>query len=662
MPESLFVRSIIAWVTSATASIAISACSFSATPTATGAATAFTIQANAEVAKRYTLDDPTGREEPTRGLIARPEGKVVDSNGKVIWDFATFDFLKQPAPSTANPSLWHQAQLNNETGLFKVTDGIYQLRGFDLANLTLIEGKTGWIVVDTLTTRESSANAMAFARKYLGDKPVSAIIFTHSHVDHFGGVLGVVSAEEVAKREIPIIAPVGFMEEATSENVLAGIAMSRRAVFMYGRNLERSPTGMIDNGLGKAVAFGQIGILKPTALVNRTPHEMEIDGLRFVFQNVPGSEAPSELTFYLPERKAYCGGEMLSQTLHNLYTLRGAKVRDALKWSRYIDDAVRDPAIATADVYFGTHHWPLWGKDRIRDFLVKQRDVYKYIHDQTVRQLNAGGTPREIAETIKLPAALDSYLSIHGYYGTVKHNAKAVYQFYQGWYDANPANLDPLPPEDAAKRYVEAIGGAGKLVEIAQAAFDKGEYRWAAELLNHQVFADPKLQPAKNLLARCYEQMGYVAESAAWRNVYLTGAQELRRGPPQEGLDVGQLGDLLAQTPIERFLESMAASLDGPAADGRQFKLNLMFTDIKESYVLDLDNAVLHFHAESGDKNANATLTLTKSLFIAMMTGKAGIKETLTSGQLKVTGSTIELFRFLSLFSLPDGKFAIVTP
>ncbi len=634
------------------------------TPSAASEASGFTREANAAVAKRYALGDPPiGIEDATRGLVAKPQGKLLDAEGNLVWDFDAYGFLDQPPPATANPSLWRQARLNNQAGLFKVVDGIYQLRGFDLANLTLIEGKTGWIVVDPLTSREAAANALAFARKQLGNKPISGLIFTHSHIDHFGGALGIISAEQAAQGKLPIVAPIGFMEEATSENLLVGTAMGRRSMFMYGSNLAASATGLIDNGLGKANSKGHMGILEPNALVSKTGQEMLIDGVRFVFQNVPGSEAPAEMTFYLPDLNAYCGAEMLSHTLHNLYTLRGAKVRDAMKWSRYIDEASRDPNIAAAEVFFGSHHWPVWGNARIHEFLVKQRDVYKFIHDQTVRMLNTGMTSREIAEQIALPPALDSYLSIHGYYGTIKHNAKAVFQFYMGWYDANPANLDPLPPEQAAKRYVAAMGGSDKLMNLAKTAVDQGEYRWAAELLNHLVFADQDNRAAKELLARSYEQMAYVAESAPWRNVYLNGAQELRQGPPEKAaLDISVLSEMLAHTPVERFLESMAASLDAKDAEGREFTLNVAFSDSKESYVLRLENSVLHFHADPADKSADASLTLTKPLFIAMMTGKAGIKDTLLSDELKVTGSRIELLRFLSLFDKPDGLFAVVTP
>jgi alkyl sulfatase BDS1-like metallo-beta-lactamase superfamily hydrolase len=395
---------------------------------------------------------PKTFEDAKRGFIAAPSGQVKDAAGNVIWDFDSYAFVKGAAPATVNPSLWRQALLNNQIGLFKVTEGIYQLRGFDLANITLIEGKTGWIVVDTLTARETATAAMAFARKHLGDKSVSAVIFTHSHVDHFGGALGVIPAEEAKARKIPVVAPAGFMDEATSENIMMGVAMARRSMFMYGSRLPRDAKGSVDTGLGKAVAYGQVGILPPTVLVDQAHQELLIDGLRFVFHNVPGSEAPSEFVFYIPEKKAFGGAEMLSHTLHNLYTLRGAKVRDALKWSNYIDESLA--YAADAEVVFNQHHWPVWGKARIREFITKQRDTYKFIHDQTVRQMNAGLTAPEIAEVMTLPTSLDDYMNVHGYYGTVRHNVKAVYQHYLGWFDAHPSNLDALPPVEAGKRYV----------------------------------------------------------------------------------------------------------------------------------------------------------------------------------------------------------------
>ena len=631
-----------------------------ASPAASGGeVTAVTAKANEAFAAGRDLSDPASFADAKRGFIAAPTGQVRDAAGKVIWDFDGYAFVKGAAPATVNPGLWRQALLNNQTGLFKVSEGIYQLRGFDLANITLIEGKTGWIVVDTLTARETATAAMAFARKHLGDKPVSAVIFTHSHVDHFGGALGVIAAEEVAARKIPVIAPVGFMEEATSENIMMGVAMARRSMYMYGGRLPRDAKGSVDNGLGKAVAYGRVGILPPTVVVDQPRQELLVDGLRFIFHNVPGSEAPAEFIFYIPERKAFGGAEMLSHTLHNLYTLRGAKVRDALKWADYIDQSLAHAA--DAEVVFNQHHWPVWGRERIREFMVKQRDTYKFIHDQTVRQMNAGLTAPEIAETMKLPKSLDDYLNVHGYYGTVRHNSKAVYQFYLGWFDAHPSNLDALPPVEAGKRYVTLAGGIDKLVAAAQAAFDAGDYRWAAEMLKHAVYAEPKNKAASELLARSFEQLGYVAESAPWRNFYLTGAYELRNGVPEKGITIDIMLDMLKHTPIERFLERMAASIDGAKAADAQLKINLVFSDLKESYVLQIENAVLHFHKAAPDKDANATLTLTKAFFLQMMAGQAGAKDLLLSDQTKIEGSKIDLGRFFSMIEKAPGTFPIVT-
>lgn len=449
------------------------------------------------------------------------------------------------------------------------------------------------------------------------------------------------------------------MEEATSENVLMGVAMARRAAYMYGTRLPRSPEGVVDNGLGKAVAFGRVGILPPNRLVERTPTEMTLDGVRFVFHNVPGSEAPAELTFYLPEKRAYCGAEMLSQTMHNLYTLRGAKVRDAQKWGRYIDEALGHAA--QAEVFFASHHWPVWGRDRIADFMKRQRDTYLYLHDQTVRQMNAGLTGPEIAETMKLPPSLDSFLHVHGYYGTVKHNVRAIYQHYLGWFDAQPANLDALPPVEVARRYVALAGGADKLLAAAQGAYDAGDFRWAAELLKHLVYAERDNAKAKALFARTLEQLGYLAESSAWRNFYLTGAYELRQGPPSQGITSAALIDMLQHTPIERFLEAMAANLNGPKAEGVNLKINLVFTDLKESYVLWIENAVLHHRRAEPARDADATLRLTKPFFLRLVTRDAGAKDLLMSKETKIEGSTLSLGRFFALLDKPQGTFEIVT-
>ena len=628
-------------------------------PAAAGDASTTVQKAHAAVAAAADLSDAPSFADARRGFIAAPSGQVKDAEGQVVWDFDAFAFVKGAAPATVNPSLWRQALLNNQVGLFKVTEGIWQLRGFDLANLTLIEGQTGWIVVDTLTSRETAAAAMAFARQHLGHKPVTGVVFTHSHADHFGGALGVIPAEEAKARKVPVVAPAGFMEEATSENIMMGVAMGRRSLYMYGSRLPRDAKGLVDNGLGKAVAYGRIGILPPTTLVERPTEELLIDGRRFVFHNVPGSEAPSEFVFYLPEFKAFGGAELMGHTLHNLYTLRGAKVRDALKWAGYLDASLTHAA--EAEVVFNQHHWPVWGQDRIRDFITKQRDTYKFIHDQTVRQMNAGLTAPEIAETLQLPKTLQDHLNVRGYYGTVRHNVKAVVQHYLGWFDAHPANLDPLPPVEAGKRYVSLAGGADKLIATAQRAHDAGDYRWAAELLKHAVYADPKNAQARELLAGSFEQMGYLAEATPWRNFYLTGALELRRGPPDKGVPPDALLDMLQHTPIERFLERMAASIDGTKAAGMTMRINLVFSDLNESHVLELDNAVLHHRKAPPAPGANATLTLTKPFFLQMMTGQAGAKDLLLSDQTKIDGSRIDLGRFFALIEKSSGNFPIVT-
>ncbi|WP_439821242.1 alkyl/aryl-sulfatase [Pseudomonas sp. HLG18] len=618
-------------------------------------ATAAVIEASI---KGLDLNDPRDMTDAQRGFIARPSGQILGADGSVLIDFDAFRFVEGKAPATVNPSLWRHAMLNAQIGLFKVTDGIYQLRGFDIANMTLIEGQTGWIVVDPLTSKETAAAALAFARAQLGDKPVTAIIFTHDHADHFGGVLGITSVAEVAERKIPVVAPAGFMEEATSENVLAGPAMSRRSMYQFGKNLAPGATGMVDTGLGKNVAYGSIGILPPTQIIDQPTQTLMIDGVTFVFHNIPGAEAPAELTFSIPERKAYGGAELLAQTMHNLLPIRGAKVRDALLWSDYAQIALDE--LGDTEVYFGQHNWPIWGNERIREFITKHRDVYKYMHDQTVRLMNAGYTPNEIADKIQLPDSLASYFGTRGYYGDVRHNVKAIYQMYLGAYDGNPAHLNPLVPKESARRYVELMGGNAKVVEAARVAYDKGEYRWVAELLDQAVLDKPDDKAAKALLAQTYEQLGYQSESATWRNSYLTAAQELRNGPPAKGVRRSDLIELMKQTPTERFLEAMAASLDGPAADGKNWAFNLVLTDTRESFVLWIENAVLHYRKGTPAANANATLTVTKDLFVQLLGGTAGFKDALTSKDLKVDGSTVDLVRFLGLLEKAPGNFAIV--
>jgi alkyl sulfatase BDS1-like metallo-beta-lactamase superfamily hydrolase len=625
------------------------------------APSSYTRQANAALAQALQLGDAQDFEDARRGLVASDPDVVVERpGGGAIWDTREYAFVRGDAPDSVNPSLWRQAKLNAPHGLFQVTEGVYQVRGYDLSNMTLVRGQTGWIVVDPLTARETAAAAMALARRHLGDAPIVAVIFTHSHVDHFGGVLGVIGADEAQQRNLRIVAPKGFMEEATSENVLAGVAMGRRAGFMYGMNLARSERGHVDTGLGKGPARGEIGLLQPTELVDRTPQPIEIDGVRFVFQYAPESEAPAEMTFYLPEAKAFCGAEIVSHNMHNLYTLRGARVRDALRWSGYIDEAIE--LFGEAEVVFASHHWPIWGRERIVDYLKKQRDTYKYIHDQTLRLANSGRTPQEIAEELELPESLAGAFASRGYYGTVRHNAKAVYQWYFGWFDANPANLDPLPPEQAAPRYVEFMGGRDQVLEKAQRSFDGGEYRWAATVLNHLVFAQPDDAEARALLAKCYDQLGYQAESGPWRDFYLTGALELRHGAPPPAVNLAAAMEVLRRMPVARFFDSMAARLNGPSADGKQLVLNFVFTDLDESYVLTLENAVLHHRRRDPDPAANATVRLTREFLLRLASGQAGLREMVFSDELAVEGSRLDLLSFFSLLERPDGAFPIVTP
>ena len=625
------------------------------------APSAQTAALNASVGESLPLGDQQDFEDAKRGLVAsNPDLRVSGPDGNAIWDMSSYAFIDGDAPASVNPSLWRQARLNNIHGLFEVTKGVYQLRGYDLANMSLIEGETGWIVVDPLTAEETSAKALAFAREHLGDKAVSAVIFTHSHVDHFGGVLGIISPEEVEERNVPIIAPEFFVDEATSENIVAGVTMARRSLYMFGPRLPRGERGHVGSGLGKGPAYGTIGILPPTETITKTTTELTIDGVKFVFQNAPGSEAPSELTFYLPDLKTFCGAEVVSHNMHNLYTLRGAKVRDALKWSGYIDEVLA--LFGDVEVYFGSHHWPIWGNERIVDFLEKQRDTYKYINDQTLRLALHGYTPREIAEQLELPESLRTSFANRGYYGTTKHNAKAVYQRYFGWYDGNPANLDPLPPAEAGARYVKLAGGAGNLLKSAEAAYDKGEYRWVAEVVNHLVFADPDNQEARDLLARAYDQLGYQAESGPWRDVYLTGAFELRHGGPDKGVNLAAAMGMIRHAPLERFLDAMAARLNAPKAEGKEMIVNLVLTDLDATYVLELKNSVLRHYKRDQHPDANATMKLTHELYLRMLTGTAGIKDTLFSDDLKIEGSRLELVGFFRLFDKPDGTFNIVIP
>jgi linear primary-alkylsulfatase len=639
------------------------------------APTAVTIKANKAILSERPFASRDDFENANKGFIAQEEALSISHlQGGNVWQMSDYDFIDvngENAPGSVNPSLWRQAALNNIHGLFKVTDGVYQIRGYDLSNMSIIESDSGWILVDPLTARETASRALLFAQKHLEKKPIKAILFTHSHIDHFGGVQGILQhLSDAEKSELRIIAPEGFEEEATSENIIAGTAMSRRAMFMYGKNLAKTERGHVGTGLGKGPAFGTFGIATPTELIGLDNTDIAIDGVPFEFQIVSGTEAPAEFTFYLPRHKAFCGAEMLSRNMHNLYTLRGAKVRDALLWSSLIEEARLK--FSDAEIYFASHHWPLWGKDKIDGFLAVQRDTYKFIHDQSVRMLNQGHTPNEIAEQIELPESLNKAFHNQGYYGTAKHNSRAVYQAYLGWYSGNPAELDALPEVESAKRYVEMMGGADTVLVKAEAQFDAAAemdviagvdtYRWLAELLNHVVFADADNAQAKSLLAKVYDQLGYQAESAPWRDVYLSGAYELRHGAAKEGISPAVMKEVLLETPVENFFDSMSVRLIADKAEGKNMTVKVTFTDLEESYLLTVNNSVMHHKKVDSQASADATLNLTRALFVKIIIGEAGLKETLFGDELSVEGSKLDLISFFSLLDKPTGAFNIVTP
>jgi len=624
-------------------------------------ASEFTIASNKTFADNLDLDNQQDFKDARRGMIAEaPNTALISKSGVQVWDAGAYDFIQGEAPDTVNPSLWRQAKLNNIRGLFKVDEGIYQLRGFDLANTSLIKGDTGWILVDPLTTMETTEAAMAFAEQHLGDIKLTGVIFTHSHIDHFGGVRSLINSQQAADNNVPIIAPAGFMEESTSENIIAGPAMTRRGVYMFGNSLPRSAEGHVDAGLGKQVIYGSTSILQPTLVIDQPEMALSIDGVEFEFYNMPGSEAPAELTFYLPEHKAFCGAEVLSHVMHNVLTLRGAKVRDALLWSDYIGQSI--DRLDQVEVFFNSHHWPTWGHDRIITQMEQQQDMYKFTHDQTVRLANLGYTPSEIAERLKLPKSLAGNFHLRGYYGTLSHNSKAVYQHYFGWYQGNPAQLNPLPPEQSSVRYVEFMGGAEAILHKASESMQRGEYRWVAEVLNHLVFAQPDNDAALQMLAYAYRQLGYQAESGPWRDIYLSGALELQSESREQFYDPGLARAFVQQVPLMQFMKALSVRLDAEKAEAELLVINVLFTDQQQNFVLTVRNSVLHYQQLPAANNADASIALTKNLFVDLLLGQVGIQQLLTTDELQVDGSVLKLLKFFSLLGESNDNFNIVTP
>lgn len=577
---------------------------------------------------------------------------------------SAYSFLASPAhcPDTVHPSLWRMAQLNAIHGLFEVTPSIYQVRGYDLSNMTLIEGRTGVIVIDPLISTECAQMALALYRAHRGNRRVSAVIYTHSHVDHFGGVKGVVSEEAVRAGEVPVWAPAGFLEHAVTENVLAGTAMTRRAYYMFAPGLPRGARGQVDAGIGKTTSSGTITLIRPTHEVSRTGQAEEIDGVRMVFQLVPDSEAPAEMNFHLPALNTLCIAENAVHCMHNVLTPRGAIVRDALRWSKYLGEAV-ELFGADSDTMFAQHHWPRWGKERIVDHLERHRDMYRYLHDQTLRLANRGLTPTEIAAEIELPPSLARTWSCRGHYGTVSHNVRAVYQRYLGFFDGNPAKLDPLPPIQAARRYVRLAGGMESLLEHAQSALEEGDYRWAAELCSHAVFAEPEDRSARELHAQALVQLGYQSESAVWRNLYLVGARELRQGPPRRpGSRRAASADVAQALSVEQVWDALGARLDGPRAWDCDLAIAWHFTDIDERWTVTVRNGALSATAGKLASEAHATVTLTRAAFDAVMLAEGDVGELFASGAIAISGDATKLGELFALLDDGDPSFAIVTP
>lgn len=627
-------------------------------------ATRATTAANARVLQELPFSDKTAFELAHKGFVAPlPQDVIKGQAGNAVWDPRKYSFIKEgeAAPDTVNPSLWRQSQLLNISGLFKVTDGIYQVRNQDLSNMTIVEGKKGITIFDPLISEETAKVALDLYYQHRPKRPVVAVVYTHSHVDHYGGVRGVVNEAEVKAGKVKIYAPVGFLEEAVSENLMAGNAMSRRASYMYGNLLPPSPTGQVGAGLGTTTSVGTITLILPTDIIRKTGETRVIDGLTYEFLYAPGTEAPTEMLFLIKEKKALNAAEDATHTLHNTYTLRGAKIRNPLAWSKFLNQAL-DMWGDKAEVLFGMHQWPVWGKPAIREHLELQRDMYRYINDETLRLANQGYTMTEIAEQIALPKAISSHFSNRGYYGSVSHNVKATYVLYLGWFNGNPATLHELPPVEASKRYVQMMGGTDALLKKAKEYYDKGEYRWVAQVVNHAVFAEPSNQAAKNLEADALEQMGYQAENGPWRNFYLTGAKELREGIAKLSAPNTASPDTVRAMSLDQFFDFLAMKLDGPKAEGKHIVLNFDFPDTKEKYVVEMVNGVLNHTPARHAKNADATVTLSRQTLNQIVLKQTTLKDAIGAGSVKITGSEGKLGEMLSYLDTFEFWFPIVTP
>ena len=613
--------------------------------------------ANAGHLRSLPFGDTDDFADADRGFLGALEpGVVTAADGRVVWDNDSYGFLGGPAPSSVHPSLWRQSQLCTKQGLYEVTEGIYQVRGLDLSNITFIEGDTGVIVIDPLICTETAAAALTLYRKHRGERAVTAVIYTHSHVDHFGGVLGVTTQADVDAGTVRVLAPQGFVGHAVQENIYAGTAMTRRASYMYGTLLDRGPSGQVGCGLGQNTSTGEIALIVPTVDITTTGETHRIDGIEIEFQMAPGTEAPAEMHFYFPKFRALCMAENATHNLHNLLTLRGALVRDPRAWAGYLTEAI-DTFADRTDVVFASHHWPTWGRERIVEYLSLQRDLYAYLHDQTLRLLNQGYTGIEIAENFTMPPALERAWHTHGYYGSVNHNVKAIYQRYMGWFDGNPGRLWPHPPEESGPRYVAAMGGIDRVVEIAREAFDTGDFRWAATLLDHAMFTDQSHVGARELYADTLEQLGYGAECATWRNFFLSGCTELRDG--NFGTPVTTASPtMLSQLTPEQMFDILALSINGPQAWDIDIAMDITFLDLDVNYRVTLRNGVLVYRNRAPEpQTAAATVSLGSKMRLM-----AAVFGDVVSPGLEITGDASVLQTLMSVLDRPDPSFNIITP
>ena len=635
-------------------------------PGETEGATTITAEANAEWYEKLDFSDRREFANAERGWLDNAEGRIIDGDdNRSVWDLQSYGDLNRDAPDTVNPSLWRNTQLNAKAGLFEVCDGIYQVRGFDMANTTFIRTDHGWIVFDVLMCKENMKAAKELMEERFGPLDIKAVLYSHSHVDHFGGVEGIITREQVAdatlslKKQLasgktPVLAPAGFLKHAISENVYAGIAMARRAQFQYGTVLDKGEKGALSVGIGMGQSTGTVSLIAPTYEIGEDVPKLTIDGLEIEFQLTPGTEAPAEMNAYFPKYRALWMAENCTGTLHNLYTLRGAEVRDANDWAKYIIEADQRFCDKT-DVVFQSHNWPHWGEE-IHEYLLNTAAIYKFIHDQTLHYMNQGYTSTEVAAMLTLPEKLEKVWYTRPYYGTLAHNAKAVYQKYLGWYDANPVNLNPLPPSDTAKKLVEYLGSTDAVLRKARKDFEKGDYQWVAQITKEVVFADPSNQKARNLCADALEQLGYQAESGAWRNAYLMGAAELRKGN-LSGLarTANGLGSAMKEMTVDMLLDYIAILTDANAAQNDDVTLNLIVTDVNEKFYVTRKNGILLSYSGENRPDAQATVTCKRLQLLALMQGQQ-------AGQVQVSGDATALKRLLAYASKFEKTFNVIEP